>query len=130
MLQLIYGYTMFPYLYPCIFMLNNAYVHLSVCLCFIQSLCLCLSIFMPIIIYLYSIWHYRYEIKRILRVGMALAEPWFSEQRDESGNVVKNSNGVATYKGYCFDLLAKLASKLNFEYQIVVYDEKRSGDLL
>lgn len=64
---------------------------------------------------------------RFFRVGMAPAVPWLFEKTDGSGNVMKDKDDQTVYEGYCMDLLAMIAKKLNFDYEIVITNETRPG---
>ena len=62
-------------------------------------------------------------LKRVLRVGMVPSEPWLytkpSPREDDSAEEI--------YSGYTFDLLSKLKSKLNFDFEIVTSVATTSG---
>ncbi len=78
---------------------------------------------------------FSFEVRKLLRVGMALAEPWLYEKRisglvgpDVSGfPFERTEDGEMVFEGYCFDFLVELATRAKFDYQIVLYDESKSG---
>ncbi|XP_051160876.1 ionotropic receptor 25a-like isoform X13 [Leptopilina boulardi] len=58
--------------------------------------------------------------KRYFRVGTTPAIPWTVEDGvDENGNI--------KWKGYCIDLIAKLAEVMDFEYDLVIPNDREFG---
>ena len=66
-----------------------------------------------------------YKVRRLLRVGMAIMEPWLDKRRDEKGKIMTSPAGVTLYEGFCMDFLEKLSEYANFDYQIVVQGDSR-----
>ena len=67
-------------------------------------------------------------IPRFYRVGMVESLPWLYKKIDATTNdVVKDKNGNPVYEGYCMDLLAKIAEKLDFEFEVVIAPDKKYG---
>ena len=59
----------------------------------------------------------------LLRVGMTPSPPWMFFQMDEKDGKKQrkiDSEGNFVFGGYCVDLLAKIAEKIGFEYEIVL----------
>ncbi|XP_043478065.1 ionotropic receptor 25a isoform X2 [Leptopilina heterotoma] len=57
--------------------------------------------------------------KRYFRIGTAPAIPWTVGETD--------ANGKTVWSGYCIDLIEKLAEEMDFEYDLVVPDDREFG---
>ena len=64
------------------------------------------------------------SIPRFYRVGMVESIPWLFKKIDPATNdVVVDREGRPVYEGYCMDLLAKIAEKLDFAFEVVIAPE-------
>ncbi len=68
-----------------------------------------------------------YKVRRQLRVGMAIIDPWLNKKMDKKGKIAKSPDGVTLYEGFCLDFLEKLSEYANFDYQIVIQGERVPG---
>jgi hypothetical protein len=68
-----------------------------------------------------------YKVRRQLRVGMAIIDPWLNKKMDKKGKIAQSPDGVTLYEGFCLDFLEKLSEYANFDYQIVIQGERVPG---
>ena len=78
-----------------------------------------------------------YSLPRLFRIGMVPSAPWMflntntptKDQLDPNHkNYLKDKNGNSIVDGYCVELLKQIATKLNFEYEIILSSHwNRSG---
>ena len=67
-------------------------------------------------------------LPRILRVGMNPSAPWLFFKKDAKGEKLRDAHGNFVYDGYCHEFLLEIASRIGFEYEIVLSsDWQRSG---
>ena len=67
-------------------------------------------------------------IPRFYRVGMVESIPWLYKKVDPATNDgVVDKDGNPVYEGYCMDLLAEIAKKLDFDFEVVIAPKGRYG---
>ncbi|XP_046867079.1 glutamate receptor ionotropic, kainate 2 [Drosophila willistoni] len=58
--------------------------------------------------------------RRFFRIGTAESIPWSYYRRNkQTGELILDRRGSPIWEGYCIDFIARLAEKLNFDYDIV-----------
>lgn len=67
--------------------------------------------------------------RRFFRVGIAPALPWSYIKLDaKTGEPMRDGDGNEVWEGYCIDFAAKLAQKLDFDYELVPTKNGQFGD--
>ena len=69
-------------------------------------------------------------MKRFFRVGIVLAEPWaWIDGIEDNTNpkLLTDESPNRGLKGYCIDLLQKLADHMKFDYEIIPAAENKYG---
>ncbi|XP_053972088.1 ionotropic receptor 25a [Hylaeus volcanicus] len=66
--------------------------------------------------------------KRFFRIGTAPSVPWTMPKVDPAtGHVMKDENGKEMWDGYCIDFIKKLSEEMQFDYDIVVPEDREFG---
>ncbi|XP_043249876.1 ionotropic receptor 25a [Colletes gigas] len=69
--------------------------------------------------------------KKFFRIGTAPAIPWVMPKVDAAtGQVMKDENGKELWDGYCIDFIKKLAEDMQFDYDLIVPEDRQFGKKL
>lgn len=65
------------------------------------------------------VFHIHADEKKPLKVAIAIQPPFTEKYQDDNGNI--------SYRGICIDLMAKIASIINYEYEIYEVPDGQMG---
>ncbi|XP_012347986.1 ionotropic receptor 25a isoform X2 [Apis florea] len=69
--------------------------------------------------------------KRFFRIGTTLSVPWTIPKIDPaSGKVMKDENGNDMWDGYCIDFVKKLSEEMQFDYDLIIPEDRQFGKKL
>ncbi|XP_076162009.1 ionotropic receptor 8a [Ptiloglossa arizonensis] len=68
--------------------------------------------------------------KRFFRIGTAPAVPWTTLKLDPTGKVMKDEKGREMWEGYCIDFIQKLSEEMQFDYDLIVPEDRQFGKKL
>ncbi|CAK9815491.1 Ionotropic receptor 25a [Anthophora quadrimaculata] len=69
--------------------------------------------------------------RRFFRIGTAPSVPWIVPKMDPvTGQVMKDENGNDMWDGYCVDFIKKLSEEMQFDYDLVVPQDRQFGKKL
>ncbi|XP_076619058.1 ionotropic receptor 8a [Colletes latitarsis] len=68
--------------------------------------------------------------KKFFRIGTVPAIPWVMPKVDAAGKVMKDENGKELWNGYCIDFIKKLAEDMQFDYDLIVPEDRQFGKKL
>lgn len=67
--------------------------------------------------------------RRFFRIGTAESMPWsYYRRHAQTGELLRTHSGALIWEGYCIDFIARLAEKLDFDYEIVAPQHGHMGE--
>nr|XP_033332474.1 ionotropic receptor 25a [Megalopta genalis] len=69
--------------------------------------------------------------RRFFRIGIAPSVPWTIAKVDPvTGQMMKDENGKEIWEGYCIDFIKKLSEEMQFDYDLVIPEDRQFGKKL
>ncbi|XP_078050194.1 ionotropic receptor 8a isoform X2 [Augochlora pura] len=69
--------------------------------------------------------------RRFFRIGIAPSVPWTIPKLDPAtGQAMRDENGKEIWEGYCIDFIKKLSEEMQFDYDLVIPEDRQFGKKL
>ncbi|XP_036139677.1 ionotropic receptor 25a isoform X3 [Monomorium pharaonis] len=69
--------------------------------------------------------------RRFFRIGTAPAVPWSVTKKDPvTGQELRNEEGKEIWEGYCIDFVQKLSEEMQFDYDLIIPEDREFGKKL